>query len=52
MCTDQLTNAAVTCCVSVADAKKTPVDPVMIAILASMVLMFVIICVVLRLFSK
>ncbi|KAF0288865.1 hypothetical protein FJT64_001392 [Amphibalanus amphitrite] len=36
----------------VADAKKTPVDPVMIGILASMVLMFVIICVVLRLFSK
>jgi len=33
-------------------SKKNPVDPVMIGILASLVLMFVIICVVLRLFSK
>ncbi|XP_037091060.1 uncharacterized protein LOC119111350 [Pollicipes pollicipes] len=36
----------------VGDEYKTPVDPVMIGILASLVLMFVIICVVLRLFSK
>ncbi|KAF0312992.1 hypothetical protein FJT64_016389 [Amphibalanus amphitrite] len=36
----------------IAEAKKTPVDPVMIAILVSLVLMFLIICIVLQLFSK
>ncbi|KAF0304839.1 hypothetical protein FJT64_023449 [Amphibalanus amphitrite] len=36
----------------VAEAKKTPVDPVMIAILVSLVLMFLIICIVLQLFSN
>ncbi|XP_037068840.1 uncharacterized protein LOC119090153 [Pollicipes pollicipes] len=34
------------------DAQKTPVDPVMIGILVSLVLMFLIICIVLQLFSK
>ena len=45
------------CCVCVAAEVKEPddlryIDPAMIGILAGMALMFVIICVVLRLFSK
>lgn len=42
----------VTSCIAIGRSHTVPVDPVMIAVLASLVLMFIIICVVLRLFSK
>ena len=48
--TDLLT--ARLCFISVEETKKTPIDPVMIGILVSLVLMFLIICIVLQLFSK